>query len=202
MKNTFLISKVLLLMLVGLLTCGSARAADWRFPVGLSYVSGFDDVVDLCEDNLEEEGYDVDTWDFPVGVSFHPYVQFDNGFRVGTGIGPLMVILGDVDHLDIPLNVNAGYTFVPSADVSPYIRAGIMYHVATGDYVEGSTPGFFGAVGMEFLRQSPVGFGFEIALDTSEIELEKYERSGYYGYSEDKEDIEPIDVMFTIYAVF
>lgn len=71
--------------------CSTARSADWRFPVGLSYINGFGDIADIHEENLEAEGlitYSVEP--LPVGLTFHPYVQFDNGCAVGGGIGPLI----------------------------------------------------------------------------------------------------------------
>ena len=184
------------LLLPILFVSSSAMAADWRFPVGMTYISAFEDVVDIYEDNLEAEDYVVyDTGYWPVGLSFQPYVQFDNGLRIGAGIGPSMIIVGDVSHWDIPINLNGGYTFVPSANISPYVRAGVMYHLAGGDYVEGGTPGFCGGVGIEFLRHKVVGFGIELSYDTSEIELERVRY-------DDTEDVRPCELMFSIFAVF
>jgi len=126
-------------VMVILFATGSAKAADWRFPLGFTYVSGFEDVVDNYEDNLEAEGYYVETVDYwPVGISFHPYVQFDNGFGVGAGIGPTMIIYGDADFFDIPIGLDVRYTFIPTASISPYVRIGGRNHLASGDYVEGT----------------------------------------------------------------
>ena len=184
------------LVMVILFVTGSAKAADWRFPVGLTYISGFEDVVDTYKDNLEAEGYVVSESDYlPVGLSLHPYVQFDNGFRIGAGMGPFMLIIGDASHYDIPVNLNGGYTFIPSANISPYVRAGIMYHIAGGDYVESSTPGFFGGVGIEFFRHKPVSFGIEVTYDTSEIELERL-------WYNDTEDVQPCELMVSIFVIF
>jgi hypothetical protein len=44
------------LLMVTLFVTGSAKAADWRFPLGLTYYSGCIDVVDRYEENLEAEG--------------------------------------------------------------------------------------------------------------------------------------------------
>ena len=195
MKKKALFVSIQLVMVI-LFVTGSAKAADWRFPVGLTYISGFGDVHDIYEDNLEAEGYDVyDSAYWPVGLSFHPYVEFDIGVRIGAGIGPFMLIFGDVSHLDVPVNLNGGFTFIPSANTSPYVRAGVMHHLASGDYVEGSSPGFFWGVGIEFFRQKRVGFGIEIAFDTSEIELERVRYN-------DTEDIKPCELMVSIFAVF
>lgn len=194
-----------LLMVVGFFI-RPIEAADWRFPVGLTYINGFGDVVDLYEDNLEAEGYIVDTsLEFPVGISFQPYVQLDNGVRFGAGVGPIAFIGGDASFYDIPINVNAGYIFFPSANISPYVRGGLMYHIAGGDYVEGTSPGLFGGIGVEFSRKKSVSFGVELSYDTSEIEFEKYSSDSYYYWNSDKsgtEDIKPYGLMFSIFVVF
>lgn len=184
-------------LFIGILFFSSpAKAADWRFPVGLTYVSGFGDVVDIYEDNLVAEGYRVyDTGNIPVGLSFQPYVQFDSGLGVGVGIGPISAIIGDASFVDFPLGLDVRYAFVPSANVSPYARAGVRYHFASGDYVKGSTPGFLGGIGVEFARKKPVGFGFEISYDSAEIEIERVRTNS-------TENIRPYGLTVSIFAVF
>lgn len=183
---------------------GHCMAADWRFPVGLSYVSGFSDVVDLYEGNLEAEGYIVDTtWEFPVGVTFQPYAQMENGLRIGFGFGPMAFILSDSSFFDIPVNVNGGYTFAPSSDFSPYIRLGMAYHLAGGDYIESASPGLLAGIGFEFKRNSPVGFGIEFTYDASEVEFASYEESYYwYDYSESTKDMKPYKSMVSLFVRF
>ncbi len=44
---------------------------------------------------------------------------------------------------------------------------------ASGTYVKSSSVGFIGAYGMEFNRKKRVSMGFELGIDTSEVELEK-----------------------------
>jgi len=195
-----------LLMVVGFFI-KPTYAADWRFPVGLTYINSFGDVVDIYEDNLEAEGYIVDTsWEFPVGIFFQPYVQLDNGFRFGAGIGPTIAFIGDdASFYDIPINVNAGYIFFPSANISPYVRGGLMYHIAGGDYVEGTSLGLFGGIGVEFSRKENVSFGIELSYDTSEIEFEKYSSNNNYwwnSYESGTKDIKPYGLMFSIFVVF
>ncbi len=188
------------LLRVILFVSSSGEAADWRFPLGLTYTSGFGDVVDIYEDNLKAEGYLVTTTEsLPVGISFHPYAQFDSGFGVGFGVGPLMIIYGDREFFDIPIGLDFRYTFMPTANTSPYIRAGGRYHAASGDYVEGTTPGFFGGFGVEFLRDKRVNMGIEISYDSSEIELEKKKR---YPYTSTTENIQPCGLMLSIFVIF
>ena len=155
--------------------CGSAYAGDWRFPVGLSYISGVNDVSDLYEDNLDELGYITDSVDaIPVGVSFRPYYEFDNGLGIGMDFGPSMLIIGDVDFFNFPVNATCRYTINHDADVAPYIRVGISHNFASGDYVESGETGLFAAVGLEMMRNKVVALGIEAAYDSSEIEFERY----------------------------
>ena len=184
------------LVMVMLFASSSALAADWRFPLGLTYVSGFEDVEDIYVDNLEAEGYSVyDTDYWPVGISFHPYVEFDNGLGVGASIGPTMMIYGDADYFDVPIGLDGRYTFIPGASISPYVRVGVRTHLASGDYVEGTTPGFFGAIGLEFLRDRRVSIGAEISTDASEVELERVQHN-------DTEDVQPCELMVSVFVVF
>lgn len=195
MKKTFLVSCILFL-LMGLIVSGPSNAADWRFPVGFTYINNFGDVGDIYEENLKAEGYLVNSVEsVPIGISFHPYVQFDNGIRIGTGIGPLMLIMGDASFFNMPINLNGGYTFLPTGNTSPYVRAGVMFNAASGDYVEGTTPGFSGGIGVEFFRNRAVGLGIELSYDTSEIEFEKKANNS-------TENIKPAGLMFSIMAIF
>ena len=199
MKKKGLVFFIQLLMVI-LFVSSSAKAADWRFPLGLTYVSGFEDVGDIYENNIEAEGYYIYSSDYsPIGISFHPYAQFDSGFGVGFSIGPLMAIMGDRIFFDIPIGLDFRYTFIPTANASPYIRAGGRSHSASGDYVEGTTPGFFGGIGIEFLRDKRVNMGIEISYDASEIELEKKER---YRYTSTTEKIQPFGLMLSIFVIF
>jgi len=157
-------------------------------PIGISYVSGFEDVLDQYEDNLEIEllnkGYsyvDVDTTYIPVGLSLHPYYQWDDGFRLGARIGPGMIIYGDVDHFQLPLSVTAGYTFMPDGPVSPYVLAGPSYHVASGDYVDGSNLGFTGGVGIELLKGKKFSLALEGVYDSAEVDIDNYRTGGTDG---------------------
>ena len=195
MKARGLVFCIQLIMMI-LFASSFAMAADWRFPLGLTYLSGFEDVVDIHEDNLEAEGYIVyDTGHWPVGISFHPYVEFENGLGVGASIGPYMIIYGDTEFFALPVGLDARYTFIPGASISPYVRVGGRTHLASGDYVEGTTPGFFGAIGIEFLRDRRVSIGAEISTDASEVELERVEHN-------DTEDVQPCELMISVFVVF
>ena len=62
-------------------------------------------------------------------------------------------------------------------------------------YVEGTTPGFFGAIGLEFLRDRRVSIGVEISTDASEVELERVQHN-------DPEDVQVCELMVSVFVVF
>ncbi len=199
--------------LVVVCVSGSAEAKGWRFPVGLAYVSGLHDVSDLYEENLKANNYEISDspWEWPVGIVFNPYYEFGSGFRIGTGLGPMayIVTIGadeNYSYFNLPVNANIGFTLFPKSSVAPYIRGGFMYNLASGDYVESSSPGLFGAVGIEFMRNRKVALGIEIAFDTSEVEFEKHTRNSSSSWSSSTSveyvDIKPNDVMISIFAAF
>ena len=209
-----LVCLIVMLSSAGLVQAGT----DWRFPVGLTYVTGFNDILDRYKDNLEAEGYEVETtWNVPVGITFNPYVEFDFGLRIGGGLGPFGMILASKsttgrssgssssDYYCLPINFNVGYTFLQKSSISPYVKAGISYPIASGDFIEGKNPGFLGAVGVEFMRKRAVGIGLEIAIDTSTVSVVKETSyNGYYGpiINSTTEDIKPIGTSISFFLEF
>lgn len=190
----------LTVMAVLFLACvGSAEAGDWRFPVGLAYVSGMEDIVDQFEENLEAEGFITESADgLPFGVSIQPYYEMDSGLGVGIGIGPPMWIGGDVDFFNLPVNFSLRFAFMNQSNTSLYLRAGVSYNMASGDYVEDSNVGFVGAVGIEFMRKRAVGLGIEVGYDNAFIELEDLTTID----PNDTEEFEPVGFTASIFAVF
>ena len=163
--------------------CSSAYAeGEWHFPVGLSYFSGVSDIGDLFEDNIESQStyntiIEADVTVIPVGITFRPYYEFDSGVGIGMDFGPIMFLysdqeyIDDVDFFNLPVIATCRYAFNSDGDVSPYVRAGVSYNISSGDYKEGSDPGLFAAVGIEFMRKKAVNMGIEVAYDSSEIEF-------------------------------
>jgi len=209
MKRICLVSFIVIV--TGFLFSGLANAEEWRFPVGASYVSGFEDVNEIFEGNLKGEQRTGDTGYIPVGITFQPYLQLDNGLRFGTGIGPCVALLGDTSYTDIPININAGYTLKPLANISPYFRTGFVHHLVSGDNVFGSDPGFFLAIGIELFRNKALGLGIECAYDTSRIRLDKITRTPWvdqstgeitsYTTRREKQDVKT-GLVFSIYTIF
>lgn len=184
-----------------LVTGTSVLAAEWRFPVGPTYVSGFSDVQDLFEDNLRYRGYAVDSsGGVPVGLSFHPYYQWDSGLGMGVGFGPAMVIVADSSTESysltlVPLSFDVRYAFNITGSVSPYVRGGATYLFASGDFKDSAQPGVFGALGVEFLRQKKISVGFEVGYDTAVVKMERLRDSSV-------ESIKPIGFNAGIYVIF
>jgi hypothetical protein len=154
----------------GMLIAGisPAEALEWR--LGLAYASDVEHVADLYEDNLRVEGFDASVeLKFPLGVAGGVMYDWESGIRGDVTLGPAFFIGGEVDHFEMPLAVTVGYNFWRTADISPYVRAGVIHHFASGDYYSSSTPGLLAAVGLDFER-----FSIEVGVDTSEVEFDAF----------------------------
>ena len=191
-------SLALALALAATFTVSQSRvqALDWRFPVGITYASGIKDVLDAMDANHRFD----DTFNWPVGLTLHPYVEFDFGLGIGASVGPISLYMVDtvfdtsVSYI-VPLGLDARYTFLRDTNVSPYVRAGFRYNVAGGDFLNQGDPGFLGAVGVEFLRRKAVSLGVEFAYDSSTVEV----AAGRFG---GQTSVKPSKFMIGVYAVF
>jgi hypothetical protein len=198
-------------------TVSSARAAEWRFPIGLSFISGLTEISDLRYNNMEALGYATTEWfDWPLGFTLQPYYEFDNGLGIGTGIGPgIFALEGEFSFTNIPVGLDLRYIFSHSSNTSLYIkntsfyiRAGARYNIASGEFVKSSSPGAFGAIGIEFNRMKSLGLGLELAYDASEIEFEKFEKhyldseGNFWDYTVSTVKIRPTGIMLSFLAIF
>ncbi len=163
-------------------------AGEMRYQINLSYVDGLEDLGDLVEENWEREqlnaGFtyaDADVIVWPVGISLSPYYQWDCGLRVGAGIGPIVAIFGDVDHLEVPVSARVGYALNPEGSVSPYVFAGPSYHIASGDYVDSSNLGAVIGGGVELFKGDSFVIGVEATYDTAEVDIDDVTRGGTQG---------------------
>ncbi|MFA5073054.1 MAG: outer membrane beta-barrel protein [Nitrospirota bacterium] len=199
MKKSIMIIAALMIVVL-LLICNFAYAGQWRFPVGVAYSTGFYKMTNVVEDNLHAMGYSVEKKSqWPVGLTFQPYYEFDNGLGIGGGFGPFMYLKAESPSESyslyaMPVNLSLRYAFLPSSNISPYIRSGISYHIAGGDFVKSKEVGFLVGIGTEFFRKKKVGFGFEFAVDTSSVNMTKY-------YNSDKK-VRPSEFLISIFAVF
>ncbi len=185
--------KILLLILsASITTFATTRTeAAWareqgasRFPIRLSFVSSFVDIADWHDDNTFA---DVDLI-VPVGLSFAPYYEFPFGLAIWGGVGPIMVMLGDIDYYNVPLSLGVGYSFIPNGSVSPYARLGLHVPIASGDYVATSSPGPIAAVGVEFMRKRAIGMQAEIGYIGSSVTFDS--SKGDYGNFYNRESID------------
>lgn len=212
MKKINKIFAGILILFVAFAAAAPAVADDWKYPLGISYVQSFNGIIDLLETNRIAESLENTSPDaFPAGINFQPFLQLDNGIRVGAGIGPCMFTYGNASYYDIPINVNAGYTFYPEENRSPYFRGGIVQHVISGDYFYSSGPGAFVAVGYEFMRKNRVSFGIELAYDSCKIKMDKktliqfFDVAGTlqpYSSIQTGTDIFTVGPYVTFYAIF
>jgi len=180
-------------------------AQDWHFKLGISHVTGLSNIVDQWEKNKKYEGYMVlDSFESPIGFVFEPYFEVNKNIEIGLGIGPFALALGDMEYWDIPLNFDLKGKLITDTAVTPFIIAGLRYHITDGDYVEGSSMGFLFGGGLEFKVNEATTMGLEIAYDTSEIEYIKYSGYDYYygGYKRSVENIKPTELMITLFALF
>jgi opacity protein-like surface antigen len=163
--------KSLLLALVLGLGATSAQAWDWRavdWRLGLAYASGLGDVTDLHEENLRAEGLDANVdLKFPLGITAGVAYDWPSGMRADITLGPTFFIGGEVSHFELPVGASIGYNFAHGAEVSPYVRIGVVHHIASGDYEAGSSPGLLVAAGVDFRKLT-----VEIAFDDAEVEFE------------------------------
>ena len=187
------------------------KKIDWRFAVGVSYMSGFQDVSDRYLD-----AYGIDATVIPVGVSFNATLQIAHGNTIASipsvGVGPVGFIYAketvygndyydsfSTSYVDIPITATYGVKFMPNGPVGPYIRGGIAYHIARGDAVESSSPGGFVGAGVEFLQNRRVSLAIEAAYDSSTVSFSNY--SGYFG-SIGKNKIKTGNTLFSVRVVF
>ena len=178
-----------------------ASDGNWNFGVGLTYASGLKDVKDFYAGAYSASTVTLS----PVGAAFMSFYEWKNGFRFFEDVGPVMVAMGDVRFVDVPVGLSAGYVLLPSQDTSPYVRAGIRDHIASGDRVESSTPGAFAALGVDFARRSGMPWGIEAAIDTSLVKF-KSSTQVWNPATDQEEDvftkIKPNKLLLNVHLIF
>ncbi|MCB9913174.1 MAG: hypothetical protein H6827_09280 [Planctomycetes bacterium] len=198
LNNVMKIPANIFLSVVGVATvCLVAKPAraggiDWRFPIGITYANGFQDVGDAIDEN---PGVDVE-YVLPVGISLRPYAELtDIGLGFGVSVGPAMLGVGDYSFYAVPLGVDVRYTFFRKSKVAPYVVVGARYAVAGGDFVGSGDMGFFGGVGVELFRRprGGVALGLEVGYDSSTIDVQ---------VGNTTREVEPIGWNASVHAVF
>jgi len=188
-------SAFIVLILISTPLNAFADSGNLNFSLGYSFLYGFDELKDIYKKRSEAESKDNDVDSWSLGITFQPYLQFKNGFRIGAGAGPVIIIFNDADHIQIPANISFGYSVLSLDDYTPYFRAGISYHFADGDFLKKTVPGFFCGIGMELFKQKPLQLGLEAIYDAAEVEFEKFP-------FEKKSTLKVAEFAFYIYADF
>ncbi len=165
---------VALVLVFGMAGEDSARAGQFHFQAGLSYVQGAYEVRDRLDDNFNLS----DQFVWPVGLTLSPFYELDCGFAIGLSIGPASVIaIEESDENDysfiLPVGADVRYTFFRHHQIAPYLRAGVRYPIVGGDYLDSGEVGAFGAVGVEFWRQKKVQMVLEAGYDSSSVKVER-----------------------------
>lgn len=198
MRNV--VQKLMIIVTLIFVPLTTANADEWKFPVAVTFVNGAIEFNDQLKDNMEADYWDVESSEpmIPIATFFQPYYEYDSGFGLGAGIGPILMAIGDIWTYDIPLMFAARYTFSPNAKISPYVRGGISYHLAGGDYIEDSSFGLAGAVGIEFMRDRAVNLGVEVGYDSATVTME--DKTSYD--DDETVDITPVGLTLSIFAIF
>jgi hypothetical protein len=201
-------------MALGLLVCASpAWSGEWRVGPALAASTGIQDVSDIYEQNYNNthtySQVDIKSI-IPVGLAVQGTYTWNSGVRVDMGLGPFFFLKdfgdGDIDtgldYTEVPVSATVGYTFIPNGAVSPYVRAGGAYHITSGDYVESSSPGLLGAVGIEFMRKRLASVSLEVAVDKSKVEFERFQRLAPNVVRRTTEEIETYGTVISLIVKF
>ena len=173
----------------------SAQTSQAGNAIGLTYSSGFEDVLDWHEEHLY-----VDRSGLGLGISYRYIHDFNPNLRMDIGAS-YFGAWGDVEYSDLPLQLTIGYNFLPGATFKPYVRGGMTYHIMDGDYVEKEADfGLLGAVGVEI--GSRANFFAEVSVDTAEATFSTSASTSAWTRSASEEDIKISDWMLTLGARF
>lgn len=171
----------LLLGIVGGVCPMISSAGEIRVPVGISYTSGAEEVQDAVLARLRAEGYVIsDDYVVPIGITVAPYYELDCGFGFGASAGPAAIVFVERSGFEddttveyvVPIAGYVRYSLLPEHDASPYVRAGVTYNIAGGDYLSSGDAGGVVAVGIEFWRNKAVALGLEVGYSTSTVTID------------------------------
>lgn len=202
MKKNMMISSLLgytagLLLLI---VSGAAHSADSAHYFGFSYVSGAKDIWDWHEDNLNLDEFDHGA---PIGISYRYASLFDSGIRLDAGIGPFVLVTGDVEYTDVPIQMSLGYSFLESSDIRLYARLGATIHINDGDFLKDENAvGAIGAIGLEIGHSLSASFFVEASYDSAEATFTDIALDDNFEPIRTEEDIIVNGFMLTLGARF
>lgn len=179
------------------------HADEFAVGIGVAYVKGLDNVFDRYKKNAEASGQTVDLdKPIPLGISFDVHYEQNTGLRVGGGVGPFLRMRGAKSHLEVPVNVTVGYTFLRTSETAPYVRVGVVRHIVSGDYYVSSSPGLLAAAGVEFKRSLSPRYALEVSIDQSKVELQVLCRQGDTSCSPGTEKLKTFDAVVSVLLKF
>ena len=160
-------------ILLAFLPTHTALAGEWHNSFGIGIIDVNDDAEDLYRSNLLAEGKDDSDFETALnwGYFYQPYYLYDSGFAYGLGVATPTGIIAEEILFTFPVHADVRYFFSPQSSFSIYVRAGIRYHFAFGEYVEGSKPGAIAGIGLLVTWNEFTKVGFEFTDDASEIEI-------------------------------
>lgn len=148
-------------------------AGEWHNSFGIGIIDADDEIEDIHRSNLQAEGLDDSEFEAALnwGYFYQPYYLYDNGFAYGLGIATPTGIIAEEHFLNVPLHVDVRYFVSLGSEFTAYLRAGIRYNLAFGEYVEGSDPGVIAGIGVLIDWNEGTKVGFEFTDDASEVEI-------------------------------
>ena len=185
-------ARLALTIIGGLGFWNSVRAdGGFHFPIGITYSQGGYDTINKLTDAYQADWevkygvkLDLNKVNIPVGLTFNPYYEWNNGLGLGLDLGPTLFMAATLQKSGyggtsqetkfsyiIPIGASVRYTFFRNDKISPYVRAGVRYPIAGGDNISSSQVGPFGALGVEILRTKRVGVAVEVGYDASKIKI-------------------------------
>jgi outer membrane protein W len=192
-----------LLLCSALLTTAKADASSgYHFEAGLSYATGTDDVLRQVETNF---GFSQD-YKRQVGLHLAAYNRFSENLAIGGSVGPCMffkVTDSETHYTDkhdqwnyvIPVSADVRFFFDTLGVFVPYLRAGLAYSIAGGDYIGSGSPGLVAAVGTYIGEKHGFKLGLELGYDSSTVKVKS-------GYLHQAANVRPTQYCFRVFAAF
>jgi outer membrane protein W len=192
----------LLLCSVLLPTAKAAATSGYHFEAGLSYATGTENALQQVETNF---GFSQD-YKQQVGLHLAAYYRFPDNLAIGGSVGPCMLFkvtnsethyTDKRDHWNyvLPVSADVRYFFAKTGVFVPYLRAGLAYSVANGDYIGPGSPGLVAAVGTYIGEKRGFKLGLELGYDSSTVKV----KSGYLHHAE---NVRPTEGCFRVFAAF
>jgi hypothetical protein len=175
MEKSLIASCFFLALMVGLPAQCFSREQDnsWVFSVGYAHYAGFRDVRSAYKKNAAAQGASRDVVQWSFGFLFQTHYPITETLRIGGGVGPVMMLFRDADHIQVPASASLIACFLPNHAHSPFIRIGGSYHIAAGDDLRHSRPGLLAGLGMAFFARKKLHLTMEIAYDGAYVTIQR-----------------------------